>query len=195
MFAIKLLRKYLKPFVLYVFVSSSILEVEEENYSEKSETSSKISANTLTVRHHVENTLHFKYDLSTINQFKERRDSEFTYRLDLEQRAAEDDSLLAFCPIEVHERKFLRNLQQQKEQQEACSSSSMFAKKEETTKVSNSLQIPVISVPNVMEKPPPTENVYTSENMTIIDTDLPVNKRIVAESKDFLIDIFSFPFA
>lgn len=167
--------------------------MEEENYSEKSETSSKISANTLTVRH-IDNTLHFKYDLSTINQFNERRDSEFTYRLDLEQRGTEDDSLLAFCPIEVHERKFLRNLQQQKEQQEACSSSS-FGGKEETTKVSNSLQIPVISVPNVMEKPPPTENVYTSENMTIIDTDLPVRKTSVRFT-DFLIDFSRFfPFA
>lgn len=144
--------------------------MEEENYSEKSETSSKISANTLTVRH-IENTLHFKYDLSTINQFNERRDSEYTYRLDLQQRDAEGDSLLAFCPIEVHERKFLRNLQQQKEQQEASTARG----KEENTKVSNSLQIPIISVPNVMEKPPPTENVYTSENMTIIDTDLPVS--------------------
>lgn len=172
--AIRLLSKYLIG--SFIFVSSSILEVEEENYSEKSETSSKIS-NTLTVRH-IENSFHFKYDLPTINQFKERRDSEFTYRLDLEQRDTEDDSLLAFCPIEVHERKFLRNLQQQKEKQEACSSTSMFMEKQETTKVSNSLQIPIISVPNVMEKPPPqTENVYTSENMTIIDTDLPVSEK------------------
>lgn len=149
---------------------SSILEVEEENYSEKSETSSRISSNTLTVRH-IENTLHFKYDLSTISQFNERRDSEFTYNLDFQQRDAEDDSLLAFCPIEIHERKFLRNLQQQQEKQD-----STFTGKQDTTKVSNSLQIPIISVPNVMEKPPMKENVYTSENMTIIDTDQPVSE-------------------
>lgn len=138
------------------------MEVEEENYSEKSEASSRVSSNTLTVRH-VESSFHFKYDSSTINRLNERRDSEFQYRL--EQRDAEEDSLLAFCPIEVYERNFLRNLQQQKEHQ-AC----------ETTKVSNSLQIPVVSVPNLMEKAPPTvENVYVSESMTIIDTDLPVS--------------------
>lgn len=157
------------------------MEVEEENYSEKSEAS-----NTLTVRH-TENTFHFKYDLSTINRINERRDSEFTYRLDMEQHDTEQDSMLAFCPIEVYERNFLRNLQQQKEQQqnEPCSSSSMLGFRGENTKVSNSLQLPIISVPNVMEKPPPTmlplpvmENIYTSENMTIIDTDVPVRLRV-----------------
>lgn len=148
------------------------MEVEEENYSERSETSSKISANTLTVRHMEQNTLHFKYDHSTINRINERRDSEFTYRLDMEQRDAEDDSLSAFCPIEVYERKFLRNMQQQKEQETRNESYRLG----ENTTVSNSLQVPIISVPNIMEKPPPpTENnVYTSENMTIIDTDQPV---------------------
>lgn len=149
--------------------------MEEENYSERSEASSKFSTNTLTVRT-TENTLHFKYDLSTINQINERRDSEFTYRVDLEQRDAEEDSLLAFCPIEVYERNFLRNLQQQKEHQpnEACSSL-MLGRNGENTTVCNSLQIPIISVPNVMEKPPPPlENIYTSESMTIIDTDVPV---------------------
>lgn len=144
----------------------SILEVEEENYSELSETSSRFSTNTLTVRH-TENTLHFKYDLSTINRMNERRDSDFTYRMDDEQ-----DSLSAFCPIEVYERKFLRNLQQQQEQQQPSTS---YGRREENTTVSNSLQVPVISVPNVMEKLPPTQlDVYTSENMTIIDTDMPV---------------------
>lgn len=156
------------------------MEVEEENYSEKSETSSKISTNTLMVQQ-TDNTLHFKYDLSTINRFNERRDSEFSYRLDLEQRNSEQDSLLAFCPIEVYERNFLRNLQQKKEQQqnEPCSSS-MMAKREENTTVSNCLQIPVISVPNMLEKPPlpppPQLDIYTSENMTIIDTDVPVSR-------------------
>lgn len=135
------------------------MEVEEENYSEKSEASSRVSSNTLTVRHG-ESSIHFKYDSKTINRLNERRDSGLAYRI--EQRNAEEDSLLAFCPIEVYERNFLRNLQQQKEQ--------------ETTSVSNSLQIPVLSVPNLMEKAPPqVENVYVSESMTIIDTDLPVS--------------------
>jgi superfamily II DNA helicase RecQ len=154
------------------------LEVEEENYSERSETSSKISTNTLTVRH-TESSVHFKFDPTTINQINERRDSEFTYRLDLDQHNKEDDSLLAFCPIEVCERKYLRNLQQQKEklENEACSSSSMYPGKTENTTVSNCLQIPVISVPNIMEKPPPitVDNVYVGESMTIIDTDAPVS--------------------
>lgn len=148
------------------FVSFSIMEVEEENYSEKSEASSFIS-NTLTVRH-VESSLHFKYDSSTINRINERRDSELALRL--EQRDAEEDSLLAFCPIEVYERNFLRNLQQQQKGQQPGTS-----RQEEITTVSNSLQIPVLSVPNMMEKAPPVDNVYVGENMTIIDTDLPVS--------------------
>lgn len=163
-----------------------ILEVEEENYSEKSEAS---SLNTLTVRANTnvnvnDNALHFKYDLPTINRMTERRDSEFTYRFD----QSEDDSLLAFCPIEVHERKYLRNLQQQKEQQRNEPSTSMagMSRKEGTnTMTSNSLQVPVISVPNMLEKPPPailSENIYQSESMTIIDTDLPV----IARREDFL---------
>lgn len=149
------------------------MEVEEENYSEKSEASSKISSNTLTVRH-AENSFHFQYDSTTINRINERRDSELAYRL--EQRDAEADSLLAFCPIEVYERNFLRNLQQQKGQQPGS------LRHEETTTVSNSLQIPVLSVPNSMEKAPPVENVYVSENMTIIDTDLPVSIKRERES-------------
>lgn len=153
--------------------------MEEENYSEISETSSKISANTLTVRH-TDNTVHFKYDLSTINRINERRDSEFTYRLDLEQRNTAEDSMLAFCPIEVYERNFLRNLQQQKDHQqpEPCSSA-MLERKEENTKISNCLQIPIVSIPNIMEKAPPAvENIYQSDNMTIIDTDAPVRSLI-----------------
>lgn len=156
---------------LYFFLPKnfSILEVEEENYSEKSETSSKMSVKTLTVQHVESNTLHFKYDLTTINRMSERRDSDFVY-----QRDSEEDNLLAFCPIEVFERKYLRNLQQQKEQQQGEPGTSAASyRQEEITTTSNSLQIPVISVPNMMEKPPQA-NVYMSENMTIIDTDVPV---------------------
>lgn len=151
--------------------------MEEENYSEVSETSSRMSTKTLTVRH-TESSFHFKYDLPTINRMNERRDSEFQYRLDMEKRDSGDDSLLAFCPIEVFERKYLRNLQQQKEQEENVikpTTSAMYRLKAENTTVSNSLQIPILSIPNVMEKPPTIENVYTSESMTIIDTDLPVS--------------------
>lgn len=144
--------------------------MEEENYSEKSEE----STNTLTVRH-VENALHFKYDLPTINRYNERRDSEYTYKAD----GVEQDNLMAFCPIEIYERNFLRNLQQQKEQKPVASTSSMFGRREDNTTVSNCLQIPVITVPNIMEKPPPpTVNVYQSENMTIIDTDLPQVRKL-----------------
>lgn len=42
--------------------------------------------------------------------------------------------------------------------------------KDDNTMVSNSLQIPIFSLPQ-MERPPPTVDVYTSDNMTIIDTD------------------------
>jgi hypothetical protein len=151
--------------------------VEEENYSEKSEESSKFSTNTLTVRH-VENKLHFKYDLPTINRFNERRDSEFTYQDDIQQREEERDSLMAFCPIEVYERNFLRTMQQQKEQNKFPLTSSMSRRREDNTTVSNCLQVPVITVPNIMEKPPPSANVYQSENMTIIDTDLQQVKQL-----------------
>lgn len=146
--------------------------MEEENYSEKSETSSKTS-NLLTVRH-TENTLHFKYDQLTINRIDERRDSEFTYKINLEQRETEEDSLLAFCPIEVYERNFLRNLQQQQEREKdyEATTSSAFTRviRDDNTTVLNSLQIPIISLPT-MERPPTVENIYTSDNMTIIDTD------------------------
>ncbi len=112
----------------------------------------------------------------TINRIDERRDSEFTYKLNLDQREAEEDSLLAFCPIEVYERNFLRNLQQQQEREKeyeaSTSSSSAFTRvlRDDNMIVSNSLQIPVISLPS-LERPPTIENIYTSENMTIIDTD------------------------
>jgi hypothetical protein len=109
----------------------------------------------------------------TINRIDERRDSEFTYKLNLEQRETEDDSLLAFCPIEVFERNYLRNLHQQQEKEkdyEASSSSAFTRIRDDNTMVSNSLQIPVISLP-LLERPPTVENIYTSDNMTIIDTD------------------------
>lgn len=187
----QLIKNYCASNQILIF-SSSILEVEEESYTERSEASS----NTLTVRH-TENTFHFKYDLSTINQINERRDSEVTYRLDLEQRDDEQDSMLAFCPIEVYERNFLRNLQQQKEQQQnEPGSSSTMNRREDNTTVSNCLQIPIISVPNVMEKPPPAplamENIYTSENMTIIDTDVPVRLRVKSTSSHTILIEKSF---
>lgn len=148
--------------------------MEEENYSEKSEESSKVSLKTSSTVNN-ENELHFKFDLSTINKLSERPENEFLYKLDWEQREIEYDSLSAFCPIEVYERKYLRNLQQQKEHQKNEPSSSSKFKSADNTSVSNSLQIPVVCVPNMMEKLPPV-NVYTSENMTIIDTDVPVRK-------------------
>lgn len=132
----------------------------------------------LTVKHTTENTLQFKYDLKTINRIEERRDSEIMYKLNLEQRETEGgDSLLAFCPIEVYERNFLRNMQQQQEREKdfdalGLPSSSAFMRQrgDENTMVSNSLQIPIISLV-AMERPPVVENVYMSDNMTIIDTD------------------------
>lgn len=131
------------------------------------------------MKHTTENTLQFNYDQKTINRIEERRDSEFTYKLNLEHRESEGrDSLLAFCPIEVYERNFLRNMQQQQERDRdyealgltSSSSAYMRQRSEENTTVSNSLQIPIISLV-AMERPPVVENIYMSENMTIIDTD------------------------
>lgn len=150
------------------------MEVEEENYSEKSETSSRISNNTLTVRH--VNQMHFEYDITTINNVNAERDENiYTYNFDLEQKESEQDSLLAFCPAEVCERNYFRNLQQQqqKQQDETCSSATLKVKSGACTMVSNSLQIPILSLPT-LEKPP-KDNVYMSENITIIDVDHLVN--------------------
>lgn len=154
------------------------MEVEEENYSEKSESSSKFSTNTLTVRP-VEKS-HFDYDSKTINRLNEKGDGEFTFKYDLDQRGNDKDSLLEFCPVEIYERNLLRNLQQQQRQQMLRNEQSPYTTTasidEEVTIVSNSLQIPVIAL-SAMEKPPVTkDNVYTSDNMTIIDTDFPVSK-------------------
>ena len=146
--------------------------MEEENYSERSEQTSRFSSsNTLTVRH-VENasSLHFKYDSVTIDQLR-RDSSDVTYKFDMPRRDSEEDSLSAFCPIEVHERKFLRNLQQAQHDSRPSTSQAFCT-------VSNSLQIPVVSLMNPLERPPSASqqsNVYTSENMTIIDTDVPVS--------------------
>jgi hypothetical protein len=166
------------------------MEVEEENYSENS--SGSRNSNLLTVKHATD-TLHFKYDLKTINRIEENMNTEFTYKFNLDQREEDDEyNLDAFCPIEVYERRnLLRNLQkrqqQQQEQQQQkekeCESSSLplsstthcvrARNNVENTTVSNSLQIPIISLPMMMEKlPPMTQNVYMSENMTIIDTDV-----------------------
>lgn len=69
----------------------------------------------------------------------------------------------------------MRNLQQQQEREKeeceaSCSSAFSRVRRDDNTMVSNSLQIPVISLP-LLERPPTVENVYTSDNMTIIDTD------------------------
>lgn len=154
------------------------MEVEEENYSEKSESSSKLSTNTLTVRPMEKS--HFDYDSKTINRLNEKGDGEFTFKYDLDQRGNDKDSLLEFCPVEIYERNLLRNLQQQRQQMlrnEQSPYTTTASIDEEVTIVSNSLQIPVIAL-SAMEKPPITkDNVYTSDNMTIIDTDVPVSKR------------------
>lgn len=154
------------------------MEVEEENYSEKSESSSKFSTNTLTVRPMEKS--HFDYDSKTINRLNEKGDGEFTFKYDLDQRGNDKNSLLEFCPVEIYERNLLRNLQQQRQQQMLRNEQSPYTTTasidEEVTIVSNSLQIPVIAL-SAMEKPPITkDNVYTSDNMTIIDTDFPVSK-------------------
>jgi hypothetical protein len=162
------------------------MEVEEENYSDNS--SGSKNSNLLTVKHATD-TLHFKYDLKTINRIEEKMNTEFTYKLNVDQREEDDEyNLDAFCPIEVYERRnLLRNLQQQQQKEKECDSSSLLSSTShcvrarnnvENTMVSNSLQIPIISLPLMMEKPPPpssssmTQNVYMSENMTIIDTDV-----------------------
>lgn len=153
------------------------MEVEEENYSEKSESSSKFSTNTLTVRPMEKS--HFDYDSKTINRLKETTDGEFTFKYDLDQRGNDKDSLLEFCPVEIYERNLLRNLQQQRQQMlrnEQSPYTTTASIDEEVTIVSNSLQIPVIAL-SAMEKPPIIiDNVYTSDSMTIIDTDAPVSE-------------------
>ncbi|XP_039441387.1 diacylglycerol kinase eta isoform X1 [Culex pipiens pallens] len=85
-----------------------------------------------------------------------------------QQQTKTESAYLQFQPIEVYERNLYRNQLQQQQQRTARAS---LPGNEATLKVSNTLQVPNISIPT-LEKPP--ENMYFSENITIIDTDMSV---------------------
>lgn len=85
--------------------------------------------------------------------------SRLDYLIGSETEQREDD--FSIVPVEVYERNLLRNQ----------SINSSATKKNESN---NTLQVPVISIPVLeIQRPPSIENVYVSENITIIDTDPP----------------------
>lgn len=89
--------------------------------------------------------------------------------------ASDDDNCESAVPIEVYERKMLRATMQQ--QQMAAIDKELSPKSDDGSKSSPcTLQVPMITMSDVdmMERNllnENDENVYTSENMTIIDTD------------------------
>lgn len=99
----------------------------------------------------------------------------------LQQQNSDPSEYVNFQPIEVYERNLYRNqlqqLQQQQLQQQQQQKQQLQTGNDRMTpagteqKSSNMLQVPSICIPT-LEKPP--ENMYFGDNITIIDTDLPV---------------------
>uniref|UniRef100_A0A182Y4N4 Diacylglycerol kinase n=1 Tax=Anopheles stephensi TaxID=30069 RepID=A0A182Y4N4_ANOST len=90
------------------------------------------------------------------------------------QHRSEGAGYLQFQPIEVYERNYYR-AQAQRLGAPGSSSKVGLAGSEPTaakpgSSCNNMLQVPTICIPS-LEKPP--ENIYFSENITIIDTDMP----------------------
>lgn len=104
---------------------------------------------------------------SSYNEQYRRESNVFKFEQDTEN----PDCLSAYRPIEVQERNMFRNLhlQHMEKMEMAGKSEGSPSKKVDE---SNSLLIPTIMLPSLEKPPPPTpSNVYTSENMTIIDMD------------------------
>lgn len=90
------------------------------------------------------------------------------------QPKGESAEYVHFQPIEVYERNLYRNQQQQlllQQQQQQDQQVGFGNGRMAEQKSSNMLQVPSICLPT-LEKPP--ENMYFGDNITIIDTDLPV---------------------
>uniref|UniRef100_A0A182SCQ4 Uncharacterized protein n=1 Tax=Anopheles maculatus TaxID=74869 RepID=A0A182SCQ4_9DIPT len=89
------------------------------------------------------------------------------------QHRSEGGGYLQFQPIEVYERNYYRAQAQRLGASGSCkvglAGSEPTAAKPGTS-CTNMLQVPTICIPS-LEKPP--ENIYFSENITIIDTDMP----------------------
>lgn len=95
----------------------------------------------------------------------------------LQQQKSDPSEYVHFQPIEVYERNLYRNqqqqqqLQQQQQNQQLQTGNGRLTPAGSDQKASNMLQVPSICLPT-LEKPP--ENMYFGDNITIIDTDLPV---------------------
>lgn len=91
------------------------------------------------------------------------------------QQKSDPAEYVHFQPIEVYERNLYRNQQQQaqlqQQQQQQQLQPGFGNGRMLEPKSSNMLQVPSICLPT-LEKPP--ENMYFGDNITIIDTDLPV---------------------
>lgn len=126
-----------------------ICEADEDNYVE----SCQQHGNSLTVPR-VADGSHFRFDSATINQLSEKGESND------EQQG--HDNLMAFRPIEVMERNELRISQQKKLDevpQKLLAESKVTCRPESFS--TNLLQVPVINIPYLMEKPPTRNNDTT----------------------------------
>jgi diacylglycerol kinase (ATP) len=161
-------------------VQGGISEEEEDNYVE----SCKAAENLLEVPTS-DNSLHFKFDLPTINRYTENKS--------INEDDEEDENvndLSAFRPIEVMERNHLRNLAQKKTNYEqieppTINNSSMNMMLHSKTETSNTLQVPIISLPYMMEKPPPKFDMTGYSILTESPQhDKSSSEEIVGESSD-----------
>ncbi|XP_053691122.1 diacylglycerol kinase eta [Sabethes cyaneus] len=138
-----------------------------------------------------------KFELDANSAFERLGFKPFKKTIELHQQQQQqqqqqqkcDSAYLQFQPIEVYERNLYRNqLQQQQQHQRSTISLGRPPPlhSEPTSRSSNTLQVPNINLPT-MEKPP--ENAYYSENITIIDTDMPERSssdEIPGEASDVL---------
>lgn len=117
---------------------------------------------------------------------------------------SDDTNCESAVPYEVYERNLLRaaNMQQNHSNVESfnstkayCSETSFTSNQQTTTAAVHMLQVPTISMSDVdmMERNlTNSDNVYTSDNMTIIDTDQVVSSFVAEQKLDvFLLDNFS----
>ncbi|XP_055606025.1 diacylglycerol kinase eta-like isoform X2 [Uranotaenia lowii] len=133
-----------------------------------------------------------KFDLEASGAFERLGFKPFKKALEQHQHKIHqvnkaDTGLLHFQPIEVYERNLYRNQQRRSSLGgRGLNASNM---EHQSSKVGcNMLQVPSICLPS-LEKPP--ENMYFSENITIIDTDMPQERSSSDEAPGEASDVLS----
>ncbi|XP_055633713.1 diacylglycerol kinase eta isoform X2 [Toxorhynchites rutilus septentrionalis] len=117
-----------------------------------------------------------KFDLDASSAFERLGFKPFKKAIEqhhtqLQYQQKTDAAYQNFQPIEVYERNLYRNQSQQQQQQLTTLGSNLQRMcNEPVAKSFNTLQVPNICL-STLEKPP--DNMYFSENITIIDTDMP----------------------